>query len=596
MLTSVSVHKYSLLIHSRGIHLIVALVPTGMKAGVFTVTQFSVYVPSLAFQWVFCIVNCALDDISSFLKWKIIATAQYSFYNQGQVIMKKILLRMILFLWIMNGFLFAQEWIAPAILDSDVRTCPEYSMNLVGSSIVKQWTQISYRVESTVPVWEIATITHEFWNWPDVITTYPTSSATHVFEDQGTYLVKTLLTTSQWCTYVAQESIKVFERLFLYVWPWSDEYNLVKDSLNQENTYLWSVILAWDTLQNQEVVVESLLRNRGLIENADVLLIDSQALWVVLWAIPEVERVMPLTLDNANVYVLSSINQSAFRRLVATYNSIQWLKAINVVPQNNVWSLVSSLLLDKNPEELWIVKKFTTEAWSSRRMIISYFIDLLLVAWIPLQMIVMLLLVPIIAMVITFYRQVIWFTTYWVFTAMLLWLTIHIVWVRQWLLLLWIWWLTILTSWMITKRIYVLSSSKVAIKTCLYTIFLIIVLTIQYKYWMVTFDQGQLSNPYIVFPIYYILIASWSIFRDTWSLFKKKRFVGILQWGVVVSTVLLVLRWTRLQNTLLWYPDLILLALFCTFLLWRYTGLQATEYVRFMPLIMWTMNDHEEEE
>lgn len=500
-------------------------------------------------------------------------------------------------IWLTVGFWHAQEAVAPALLESDVRTCPEYTMNIVGSTVTKKGILYTYSVESTVPAWEVATIIHEFRSWPDLIESYEASSVSHTFEEQKEYLLKTLLTTHAWCTYVAQETIKTYENFFLYIWPWSDEYDLIKNSLKQPETFLGSVTLEWDVLQQKDKVVTLLIDNKSLIESADVLLVDSQALWVVLWALPDVERIVPLTLDNANVYVLSFINQSAFRRLVATYHSIVWLKEINVVSQNNVSSLVSALLLDKNPEELWLVKKFTTDTlWSNRRMVISYLVDELLVYGIPLQMIVLLLLIPLIALIITFYRQVVWFTTYGIFVSMLLWLTIHILWIWPMLILLCVWWLSVLTWTMITQRVYVLSTSKVALNVTIYTIFLIMIFVIQYKYWIVLFDVDQLSNGYIVFPMFYVLIASLSIFRESASLFKKKWFIWLFQWAIVIATVLLILRSNTLHNILLWYPELILAFLLCIFLVWRYTWLQWTEYLRFFPLITWSLNDQEEEE
>jgi len=467
--------------------------------------------------------------------------------------MKKILgfflLSSILLSWIIP--VFAQNDVAPTILESDVRTCAEHEMKIYWPTVTKRWVDNQFFVESSVPWWVISSISHEIWSWPDLLQSYDSSKATHVFPDQWKFLVKTLLTTTDWCTYVAQDTVNVYDRVFVYLWPWSDEYDLVKDSLQKEGTFFGVVKVSWDSLQLQNQVVDELIKNKSLLESADVLLMDSQSLWVVLWSLPDVEKTVPISLDNAHVYVLSSINQSAFRRLIATYRSLVWLKEISVIPQNNVWSLVSALLLDKNPEELWMIKKFTTDTWSSNRIFaVSYLVDSLLLYEVPLQFIVFLLLIPVLVLVITFFRQVVWFTIFGMASSLLLWLAIYTLWIWPSLLLLLAWWLAVLTTAMITERVYVLSTPKLAS----------------------------------------------SIFRNSWSLFSKKWFIGLIQWWIVIASIVMILRWNWLQNVLLWYPELVLFALLSTFFVWRYTWLQATEYVRFMPLITWTMKDHEEEE
>jgi len=513
--------------------------------------------------------------------------------------MKKIYaLCMVLMLsaWVFSP-VFAQWENAPTLLESDVRSCEEHEMDLSWPKVVKKEKEITYSVKSSVPWSEVASIVHEIRNWSDVITTYESSKWTHAFSEKWRFLVKTLLTTNDWCTYVAQESVEVYDRVFLYIGPWSDEYGFVKDSLQQDDVHLWTIKIVWDSLQQQDQVVETLIDNKDLIESSDVLFIDSQALWVVLWALPDVEKFVPIDLWNANVYVLSSINQSAFRRLIATYRSLVWLKEINVIPQNNVSSLVSALLLDKNPEELWMVKKFRTDTGSSSNwLIVSNLVDKLLRSEMPLQFLVFLLLVPIIVLVITFFRQVVWFTIFGVASTLLIAVAITTIWTIPTVIIISAWWLAVLTTNMITERVYVLVTPKIALQTSIFSLLLIVLFVIQHRYWFEILDNQLLSNPYLIFLIFYCLIASSAIFKNPWTLFKKKWFIWVIQWSLVVLTIVWILRWSWLHNVLLGYPELVILALLCLFIVWRYTWLQVTEYFRFMPLIVWSMKDHEEEE
>lgn len=512
--------------------------------------------------------------------------------------MKKILFCIILCAIISIGIFpsHAQEQAIPTLLENDVRTCPEYDVSIVWGIVSKVWQQTPYAVESTVPAGEIATINHEIWSWPDIITVYETSTANHVFDEQWSFLMKTLLTTRTWCTYVAQETVNVYNDIFLYIWPGSDEYDLVKNTMQQESTYLGKITIAGDSLLQQDEVVSLLVENKFLIESADMLMIDSQALWVVLWSLPEVERVVPLTVDGENVYVLSSINQSAFRRLVATYRSIVWLKSINVVPQNSVWSLVSALLLDKNPKELWLVKTFTTETfWSKKWLVLSHFVNSLLIYGMPLQFLVFLLLIPVVVLVITIYRQVVWFTIFGVSASLLLWLAVYSLGTLPTIILLALWWISIIANEAIIKRVFVLSTPKIAITYTLYVLLLLMIFVLQYKYWFEIFSLSELTNPYAIFIVMYMMVASKSIFKDASSILRKKRLYGLIQGSVVIFSIVLLFRWNWLHNVLLGYPETIVAVLVCIFLVWRYTWLQVTEYIRFMPLISRTLNEHEEE-
>jgi hypothetical protein len=53
--------------------------------------------------------------------------------------------------------------------------------------------------------------------------------------------------------------------------------------------------------------------------------------------------------------------------------------------------------------------------------------------------------------------------------------------------------------------------------------------------------------------------------------------------------------WTALKHLLLAFPEVLILIFLLNIAVWRFTGLQLLEYLRFMPLIKKSSESEEEE-
>jgi len=490
----------------------------------------------------------------------------------------------------------AQNDVRPALLENDIKVCPEETITVSWPETVKNAIQARFQLETSMPSNNIVTVNHEIREGEDNITIYETASFTHTKESRWNYLIKTLVTTKSWCTYVTQKTVGTYDKVITYIGPGSDEFQLASQSFQSTWTYLDAVIVELEWLQLEEEAKNLLSKNVYSIQNADILLIDSQTLWVFLSTVPQLQETVGLTLLDQDVFVISSINQSAFRRLVATYHSIVWIKELSVIPRNNVGSLLSWLLLGKDPVELGIAKKFSIDrGWQWRWLVVSSIVDKLLSNGVPLNWLLLILLIPVLVLSVTVFRQVIWFSTYGTFNALFIAFALHLLWLYSVLVLLLAALVVVRVISLFTNKVYLLSGSRIALTIALYTILILWILVVDMVYFDNTITQSWGVSWMTIFPIYYVLITGSSLFKDRGSIFSRKRWTKLLQYAIVLWVLLVLIRWNWLHNLLLWYPELIILACILTVIVWRFTWLQVTEYLRFMPLISWTLSEEEEE-
>lgn len=489
------------------------------------------------------------------------------------------------------------EAVRPTLLENDVKVCPEEAVTVSWPDTVKAGIQSRFILETSMPSNTIASVNHEIWEGETNITIYESATFAHIKETPGSYLIKTLVTTNLGCTYVHQKQVWVYNRVVTYIGPRSDEYQLAAQSFQSDEITLQEVVISTDGLQLEDTAWNLLANRAYTLQHTDVLLIDSQALWLFLSALPKLQETAGLTLIDQEVIVIASINQSAFRRLIATYHSIVGIKELSVIPRNNLGSLLSWLLLDKDPIASGIAKKFSIErTGQGRRLVLSSVVDSLLSNGLPLNRLLLILLVPVLVLTVTIFRQVVWFSTYWTFNALFIAFAIHMLGVQTVLVLLWIAFVVVrLVAWF-TKKIYLLSGSRVALTIALYTVLIVAVMGFDVAYYNQTLMQTWWSGITSIFPIYYVLITWSSLFKDRGSIFSRKWWTKLFQYAVVLTVLVAFIRWNRLHNVLLWYPELIIIACLLIVLVGRFTWLQVTEYVRFMPLIAWSIREEEEEE
>lgn len=508
-----------------------------------------------------------------------------------------------LFLWfflsaIVSGvfFLGSSAVVFAQAEEVDV-VCPVYTIELVWDSDVKLSAEYRFMIESDIPLSEVWSIEQEVRLKDQVLATYPNDQFTHTFEEISPYLIKSIVRTKDGCMYVAQQSIAVYDRLFTYVGTDPEEFDFVRWSFQETGFLLKEILVPEEIVFNDEALLQTLLVSRSYLQHADVLFLEGQILPWFLSIVPRIQQFTPLDFSETRIYILANISYSTFRRLFATYRDLAGIDEIGVLPKQYIGSLLNILLVDKDPMTLDVVEMYSLSVEQPRqRAVVSYLVDYLLYNNVPLSFVIMLLLLPVLVVIAAFFRQVVGFSVYGVFNPLLVAFSLHFIGIVPTFFFFLVSFLATLLVNVFVKRVYLLYSAKVALVIVVYTILLLSWLTILQKYDIPLFDLQPFSNLYILFPIVFLTTVTYSIFKEKTTFLSASLRKGFLQFVIVSVLMYLVIRRNRLHNVLLGYPELILFFLLGTILIGRFTWLQLTEYVRFLPLIRRYGGDHEEED
>lgn len=222
----------------------------------------------------------------------------------------------------------------------------------------------------------------------------------------------------------------------------------------------------------------------------------------------------------------------------------------------------------------------------------NYFVNLLVNKGIPDNTIALLLLLPVIATVIAFMRQVIGITTFGIYTPSIITLSFLIIGIHAGLLTL----LIAIAAGTITKyllrRVRILFIPKIAIILTLVslTLFLVIILSI----YLGLFDAAFLSIA--IFPMLilstlvekFVTSQSEKDYTSVSVLMLETLIVSIIAYFVAGGTIDLgftTFKFEFVKNLMLTYPETIILIIILNILLGKWSGLRVLERIRFREVL-----------
>ena len=432
------------------------------------------------------------------------------------------------------------------------------------------------------------------WTVPADLTSAESQTLNVVYSNAADYELTTQVTI--WaCTYTNTKSISVYDRVTLYIWKWRDELGLTELEENNTRHLVKSVVL--DSSQWSQQVLADLLANTQLIKIADELMLDSNTPWPLLEAIWQFFNTQQITTTWRSFYLISDVNQAIYRKLIARYLKVWWLERINIVDPQYFGSLYTALLLQQDPQQFAYVREYSANLDGVNKLFfVSYFVDYLLLNGFPLQFVILMLILPLIALLISFARQVIGMRVFGLFGPLLFALCMSIMgWKLAVILLLAATLAVVLTS-LFSQKVYLLSSPKIATMIIMYTIFAIFLFWMHEIFDIQWFSVDVLTNSFVIFWYLAILISAKYLITDTVLQFKKWRWISLIEFVILSVGIFYLVRRDVLQNIMLWYPELILLILVLNIVVGRFTWLQVKEYERFAPLIWYNLESEVEEE
>jgi hypothetical protein len=208
-----------------------------------------------------------------------------------------------------------------------------------------------------------------------------------------------------------------------------------------------------------------------------------------------------------------------------------------------------------------------------------YAIRYAILAGVPTNTIVLILLLPLLATIVVAFRYLVGLSGIGLLVPIALSITLLGTDVTPGFIMLAAIIMASLVSRLILRRFPIMQMPKVALSMLMVSLFLLIALTISSIYGVI--DVRSLS----IFPILLFILLSDRIV----SLFLERDFVDTVQTTIITLFLailgFLLLTWEQLRLFTLIYPESILLLIPINIMIGRYFGLRMTEYIKFQPIL-----------
>lgn len=399
------------------------------------------------------------------------------------------------------------------------------------------------------------------------------------------YILKSEITMDN-CIYQIQSDINVYNKSIVYIWDNLDDFQLWYEDNFKDHWILFTKIIRNNNVFLENELKEELIKQEVFINNADTILINNKDLEYIFQILSKLDESDELKLWNKTIFIVNNTNKHFIKRTLSKYSNILENENKYMINSSDLIALLSNLSFNK--DVLWekLIEVFPLSfEWKSRWLVLSYFIDNLIANWVPINLIWLLLTLTLATLVVTAFRQLIWFSVFGTFSPLLFGLSIAVLGIKTSILFFIIAIIATLLTRLITKRLYLLNSAKLSLLLGIYFLTTIIILGLDSKFELNLIWYQIFSNTYVIFPILFLIFATDKVFWEWYKIFSKQQIVSLLEFVIISVAVVLIINSVRLKLILLSYPEIIILLILAIIIIWRFTWLQLLEYFRFSPIL-----------
>jgi len=397
------------------------------------------------------------------------------------------------------------------------------------------------------------------------------------------------------CKYNLEKKLDVFYKSVFYVWYDLEEFEIWYENNFQTNAILFNKTLVSSNVFSEDEITNKLLEKQNALKNSDIIVINDRETDTVFQILGKLSKSENMDFSDKDIFVINNTNKHFMRRILSKYTILIGNDNIYMVNDDHLLNLISELSFWKNIIEESLIEIFPlsfqkTSGW----LVLSYIVDTLIANWLPISLIWLFLTLTVATLVITIFRQIVWFSVFGTFSPLLFGLSISVLWVQASIIFFLIAFIATVLTRLITKKFYLLHSAKISLLTTLYFLTTIIVLWLNKILWLNIIDFQIFHNVFSIFPIIFLILVTDKVFHDWFKMFSKWRLISLLEFVVVSVLVYFVISSVWIRSILLSYPEWIILIWIGIMIVWRFTWLQVLEYFRFMPLLKWEWNEEEE--
>lgn len=286
-----------------------------------------------------------------------------------------------------------------------------------------------------------------------------------------------------------------------------------------------------------------------------------------------------------NIVLISSYNINILNKLLQNIISNKtWIKNIILLDEVSISQILKETKDIINLEKEIIENNYDflnlNNTWKIHELLfISQFVNNLSNKWFNTINIYLILIIPFLLVWVSVFKHILWLSPVWILIPT----SVTILFFKMWILItfiLIIWFLIInlILAKLISK--YKLHyTPKISLLTTLNIIFFIILLNHLYYYNLIEMNIND-----IMFIIIFILIAEKLITIIIWKEFGEYK-LALINTVIFSFISFAFLNITLVKTIILAYPELILLLIPLSFVLWKFTWLRVTEYIRFREVI-----------
>ncbi len=446
----------------------------------------------------------------------------------------------------------------------------------------------------------IQSIQYFLKKWDDIIDQKGVQTYSYEFTTPWTKTLEVLIKEKWGCEYELSKEINIYDQVFVYVGRFESYFDsdIFFRQFQQDNILFQNIVFDSEWMVSEENIIQKLSDNRRLLGMVDNIIINADNFASIFESVSRVDNLYDIGLNYKDIVLVTDVQKNFLQNFLAKYLNIVDLQKIYILPEDKVITLL---------EDIWETQGFVSNEKgyldvlsvsiqdTPRLYFLSYMVDYLIYQWLPINLLGLMMSVVVGVIVISFFRQVIGFSVFGVFSPILFALAMVVFGMQLGLALLFVSFLATGVVKIITSKMYLLYSAKVALLITVYILLIVAFLWVDDFYGLGIVDLEMFLNSYILFPMFFVVIAWNKVFR------KKKNFLKIGWWIyfaeflIISFSVYLILGSNNLQYYLISYPEILIGLFVLNVIVGRFTWLQVLEYLRFMPLLKRRFQDEEEE-
>ncbi|MBU1992446.1 MAG: 7TM domain-containing protein [Patescibacteria group bacterium] len=422
----------------------------------------------------------------------------------------------------------------------------------------------------------------------------------HTYRDPQLYNVALSIRQNGELIAEAAHRVHVYRKLTILLTDKTEEQNRIqgiKNYASDEQVFIEEIESFGSASEfiSEEILAKRLKENTKIVDKAKQIIVWTNGN-AGLNALSRFLKESNQKLTEKVVIVIASDIGITSSRIERQFPLLQ-PKKILIITESAIYPLIESTSEEKfmeklekegYPHKVIDSKSGRLNPWN----FMSYFVNFLIESGIPDNTVILILLLPIIATVVAFMRQLVGITTFGIYSPSIITLALLILGLKFGLITFMI----VLAMGGAARhalrktRLLFIPKMAIVLTFVSLTIFALLIITIYFNW----FDAEFIALA--IFPILimstlsekFINAQSERGFLSAMVLMGETILVSIIAYFVVGGAIdlgLFTLQWEFVKNLMLAYPELIFLILIINILLGRWTGLRILEYVRFREIL-----------